>query len=158
MITRKQQSYETTDLDMPGVDFHSDLARIPRPDAAYDAIICSHVLEHVADDRVAMRELRRVLAPGGWAVLQVPIAARAERTDEEEPGTHLPPEERAGRFGDPTHARLYAEADYVRRLEEAGFSVRATSAVELLGERAVRSYALAPGEKVFFCTGVSRPE
>jgi hypothetical protein len=91
-------------------------------------------------------------------VLQVPIAARAERTDEEEPGTPLPPEERARRFGDPTHVRLYAEADYVRRLEEAGFSVRATSAVELLGERAVRSYALASGEKVFFCTGVRQPE
>ena len=86
------------------------------------------MLEHVADDRAAMRELRRVLAPGGWAVLQVPIAARAARTDEEEPGTPLPPEERARRFGDPTHVRLYAEADYVRRLEEAGFSVSATSA------------------------------
>ncbi len=157
-IARRQESYETTDLDMPGVDFHSDLTAIARPDAAYDAIICSHVLEHVSDDRAAMREMHRVLAPGGWAVLQVPIAARAERTDEEEPGTHLPPEERARRFGDPTHVRLYAEADYVRRLEESGFSVRATSAVELLGERSVRSYALAPEEKVFFCTGVTQAE
>ena len=103
---------------MPGVDFQSDLGAIPRPDAAYDAIVCSHVLEHVADDRAAMRELHRVLAPGGWAVLQVPIAARAERTDEEPRDAPLPAEERARRFGDPTHRRLYAEADYVRRLEE----------------------------------------
>ena len=61
---------------MPGVDFHSDLTAIPRHDASFDAIICSHVLEHVPDDRAAMRELRRVLAPGGFAVLQVPIASR----------------------------------------------------------------------------------
>jgi len=153
-IARKQQSYETTDLAMPGVDFHSDLAAIPRRDGAYDAIVCSHVLEHVADDRAAMRELHRVLAPGGWAVLQVPIACRADHTDEESPGEPLPGDERARRFGDPTHRRLYTEADYVRRLEDAGFSVRATSAVELLGERSVRSYALTPGEKVFLCAGV----
>ncbi len=151
-IARSQESYETTDLSMPGVDFHSDLTAIPRPDAAFDAIICSHVLEHVSDDRAAMRELHRVLAPGGWAVLQVPIAARAERTDEETPGEPLPGEERARRFGDPTHRRVYAEADYVRRLEEAGFAARPSSALDLLGARTVSAYGLAGEEKVFFCT------
>lgn len=147
-IERRQHAYETTDLAMPGVDFHSDLGAIPRSDAAYDAIVCSHVLEHVADDRAAMRELHRVLAPGGWAVLQVPIATRADRTDED---ASLSGEERSRRFGDPTHVRLYAEDDYVRRLEEAGFAVDATSALELLGPRAVASYGLAGEEKVFFC-------
>ena len=148
-IRRKQTTYETTDLAMPGVDFHFGLAEIPRPDAAYDAVICSHVLEHVPDDRAAMRELRRVLAPGGFAVLQVPIATRADRTDED---PAAPPDERARRFGDPTHLRLYAEPDYTVRLEEAGFSVRAASAEELLGEGTVRSYALEPAEKVFLCS------
>jgi SAM-dependent methyltransferase len=137
---------------MPGVDFHAPLDALPRPDDAYDAILCSHVLEHVPDDRAAMVELRRVLAPGGFAVLQVPIASRAERTDEEEPGRMLPADERSRRFGDPTHVRLYAEPDYVRRLEQAGFSVRAADARELLGERTVRNYALVPDEKIFFCT------
>ncbi len=148
-IERRQTAYETTDLAMPGVDLHAPLDTLPRPDAAYDAVICSHVLEHVADDRAALRELRRVLAPGGFAVLQVPIATRAESTDED---PALPPEERSRRFGDPTHVRLYAEPDYVRRLEEAGFAVRADSARGLLGERTVRRYALEPDEKIFFCT------
>jgi SAM-dependent methyltransferase len=148
-IAAAQGSYETTDLAMPGVDFHSDLTAIPRPDAAYDVVVCSHVLEHVSDDRAAMRELRRVLAPGGFAVLQVPIATRLTETRE---GPQLPPEERASRHGDPTHLRLYAEPDYVARLEQAGFSVRADDAVTLLGERAVRMYALEPAEKVFLCS------
>jgi SAM-dependent methyltransferase len=148
-LTRSQESYETTDLRMPGVDFHCDLGDIPRPDAAYDAILCSHVLEHVADDRAAMRELRRVLAPGGLAVLQVPIASRAERTDEENPDHALPEEQRARRFGDPTHRRLYAENDYIARLEEAGFGVQADSALDLLGARTVRDYGLVAEEKVF---------
>ena len=148
-IERRQSAYETTDLAMPGVDFHSELASIPRPDGVYDAVVCSHVLEHVADDRAALRELHRVLAPGGWAVLQVPIAAGAEHTDEDQSAAA---EERARRFGDPTHVRLYAEGDYVRRLEEAGFEVDAKSALELLGARTVEAYGLAAEEKVFFCT------
>ena len=151
-IARRQHEYETTDLKAPGVDFHTDITAIARPDAAYDAILCSHVLEHVHDDGTAMRELHRVLAPGGWAVLQVPIASRAEQTDEEEPDRRLSAEERSRRFGDPTHVRLYAEGDYIRRLEQAGFAVRAAEARQLLGERAVRRYALKPEEKIFFCT------
>jgi SAM-dependent methyltransferase len=151
-IAHAQAAYETTDLTMSGVDFSCDLAAIPRPDASYDAIVCSHVLEHVADDRAAMRELRRVLAPGGFAVLQVPIASKAATTDEEDPVDPLPAEERSRRFGDPTHRRLYAEPDYVARLEQASFAVAPVSALELLGDRSVRRYALAPAELVFFCT------
>jgi SAM-dependent methyltransferase len=151
-IARRQHGYETTDLNMPGVDFHSDLAALPRPEAAYDAVICSHVLEHVRDDRAAMRELHRVLAPGGWAVLQVPIASRAGQTDEEDPAAPVSRDERSRRFGDPTHVRLYAETDYVRRLETAGFAVRAADALELLGARVVRRYGLVPEEKIFLCT------
>jgi SAM-dependent methyltransferase len=150
-IQRVQRDYTPTDLRMPGIE-HMDITDIPRPDAAFDAIICSHVLEHVPDDRAAMRELHRVLVPGGWAVLQVPIASRAERTDEEGPGTPLPEKERARRFGDPSHVRLYAETDYISRLEQAGFAVRAASAQELLGERTARSYGLVPEEEIFFCT------
>ena len=151
-IEQKQRAYETTDLAMAGVDFPSDLGAIPRPDAAYDAIVCSHVLEHVADDRAAMRELHRVLAPGGWAVLQVPIAARIGRTHEEPRDTPLSEEERARRFGDPTHRRLYAEADYVQRLEDAGFAVQAWRALDVLDPRTIDVYGLAGEEKVFFCT------
>jgi SAM-dependent methyltransferase len=141
-------AYTPADLNMPGAE-RIDITDIDRPDASFDAIICSHVLEHVTDDRAAMRELRRVLAPGGLAVLQVPIATRLTTT-REDPG--LPREERADRFGDPTHLRLYAEPDYVRRLEKAGFSVEDDDARTLLGDRAVRIYALEPAEKVFLCS------
>lgn len=141
-------AYTAADLNMPGAE-RIDITAIDRPDASFDVVICSHVLEHVTDDRAAMRELRRVLAPDGFAVLQVPIATRLAETRED---PSLPREERADRFGDPTHLRLYAEPDYVRRLEEAGFSVEAHDATTLLGDRAVRVYALEPAEKVFLCS------
>ncbi len=70
---RRACRYETADLVMPRVDHRADLTRLPFPDASYDAVLASHVLEHIADDRRALREVRRVLRPGGFAALPVPV-------------------------------------------------------------------------------------
>ncbi len=67
--------YETADLCMKGVDYHVDLQKLPFADATYDFIFASHVLEHVPDDRKAIQEIRRILKPGGLAVLPVPIVS-----------------------------------------------------------------------------------
>lgn len=50
----------------------SDLTRLPFRTAAFDFIVCYHVLEHIPDDTAAMRELSRVLTAGGIALVQVP--------------------------------------------------------------------------------------
>ena len=65
----------------PDVDERMDITDIQHPDHSFDVIYCSHVLEHVPDDRAAMREFHRTLDPGGWAVLNVPI--NADRTFED---------------------------------------------------------------------------
>ena len=59
--------YVTADLSPGRADVVMDITAIEYSDATFDAIYCSHVLEHVVDDRQAMREFRRVLRPGGWA-------------------------------------------------------------------------------------------
>jgi glycosyltransferase involved in cell wall biosynthesis/SAM-dependent methyltransferase len=51
-----------------------DIHRLPFADASFDKILMSEVLEHLADDRVAMREIYRVLKPGGILALSVPHA------------------------------------------------------------------------------------
>jgi SAM-dependent methyltransferase len=96
--------------------------RLPFRDGAFDALLCHHVLEHVPDDRAAMRELRRVLRPGGWAILQSPIRSRLEATLEDPAVTD--PRERERLFGQRDHLRQYGR-DYADRLRAAGFEVRA---------------------------------
>ncbi len=49
-----------------------DGARLPLREASVDVVISCEVLEHVADEAVALREIRRVLRPGGRLALTVP--------------------------------------------------------------------------------------
>jgi SAM-dependent methyltransferase len=57
-----------------------DIMNIDAADGTFDYIICHRVIEHVADDRKAMRELYRILKPGGIAVISVPIMRTRMKT------------------------------------------------------------------------------
>lgn len=67
------RAYETADIETEKVDHKVDLRSLPFADRTYDVVYASHVLEHIDDDEAALLEIRRVLAPGGFAVLPVPI-------------------------------------------------------------------------------------
>ena len=95
-----------------------------------------------------MSELARVLRPGGWAVLQVPISLKLRETLEEPALTD--PSERNTRFGDPAHVRLYAK-DYGQRLSDAGLDVALVDPLQTLGARSVARYALLPAEQIYLC-------
>lgn len=66
----------TADLFRTDVDCRLDITKLPFPDNTFSAVIASHVLEHIPDDRTAIGELSRVLRPDGIAVLPVPIVNR----------------------------------------------------------------------------------
>lgn len=111
--------YVTADLSAPGVDVRCDITALDFKDESFDIVVCCHVLEHVHDDRRAIKELHRVLRPGGVAYIQVPYDARSH-TDEDP--SVIDPRERARRFGQFDHVRMYGR-DFVGRLREAGFQV-----------------------------------
>jgi SAM-dependent methyltransferase len=75
MFSERFAQYETADLFMDGVDHKVDIRALPFEDATYDVVFASHVLEHIDEDRTALREIRRVLRPNGLAVLPVPIVS-----------------------------------------------------------------------------------
>ncbi|WP_416426113.1 class I SAM-dependent methyltransferase [Pseudomonas sp. App30] len=116
--------YRSADLFSPLADDKVDLQDMSLyPDATFDFIVCSHVLEHVPDDRRAMAELHRVLAPGGVAILMVPILTTATETDEDPDEASV--DERWARFGQDDHVRMYCRADFLARLGDAGFHMQA---------------------------------
>lgn len=65
--------YKTADLNPAGVDYAVDLRKLPFPDHSFDVIFASHVLEHIKEDTVALANIKRVLKPGGMAILPVPL-------------------------------------------------------------------------------------
>jgi SAM-dependent methyltransferase len=148
--------------DIPGVDYVSadlrpghamvqtDITDIGYPDGCFDVVLCSHVLEHVEDDRLAMRELLRVLAPDGWAVLLVPVYR--EPTLEDPSVTD--PTERERLFGQHDHVRRYGP-DFEDRLREAGWQVQRFDAPDLLGAGERRRLGVPDDENLFLCRWAS---
>jgi hypothetical protein len=112
--------YVTADLEQPNVDLRLDMTALDLPDASFDAVLCSHVLEHIDDDMAAMRELRRVTAGGGWCLVMVPLDINRQRTYED--SSIVSPQDRELAFWQDDHVRLYAP-DIGERLAAAGFAV-----------------------------------
>lgn len=139
--SRANLDYVSTDLARARADVKADITDLPFPDDSFDVILCSHVLEHVVEDRKAMRELHRVLRPGGWALVLVPIDFGREETFENP--AIVAPADRERLFGQADHIRVYGR-DFTARLEEAGFTVRVEDFRRELGETAARRYGLRP--------------
>lgn len=110
--------YVSGDLMLPPVSVYLDLTALPFLDASFNVVICSHVLEHVPDDRAAMAQLRRVLQPGGFAFVPVPIHPTNTETIEDPAITSDADRERV--FGQRDHVRWYARDDFESRLRDAG--------------------------------------
>ena len=84
-LFKKQSNlnYVTGDLLSPIADMHFDLHEIPLEDNQYEVIFCNHVMEHVKDDLQCMKELYRIMKPGGWGIMQVPIDSNRNETYED---------------------------------------------------------------------------
>jgi SAM-dependent methyltransferase len=120
---------------------YMDITQIDWEDDSFDLIICNHVLEHIPDDRKAMKELYRVLKPGGKAILQVPLSVVLAETYEDFSITD--PADRIRIFGQRNHCRIYGQ-DYVKRLQESGFTVSLIT----VSDSNYRKYGLDEREKI----------
>lgn len=113
--------YKTADLYMKDVDYCLDIQNMEKiEDGKFDITICCHVLEHVKDDKKALKEFYRILSDRGLGIFLVPIDLEQEEIDEE---YGCSPEENIRRFGQEDHVRKYSKTGFVDRLSEAGFKV-----------------------------------
>jgi len=136
-------NYTTTDLLSPIADVKADICDLPFEDNSYDTILCNHVLEHIPDDSKAMKELFRVLKPGGYGIFQIPQDLNRETTFED--NTITDKAERAKIFGQYDHVRVYGR-DYFDKLRSIGFKVEEVNYTASLSTEEIEKYCLAKGE------------
>jgi len=125
-----------------------DITKIPFEDKAFDFILCSHVLEHIPDDHLAMTELFRVMSDTGSGVFQVPIDYTREETYED--WSIVTPEEREKAFGQHDHVRLYGQ-DYKNRLKKVGFTVNEVDYPSTFSSDNIFKYGLMESEQIYHC-------
>ena len=124
-----------------------DITNIPFEDNSFDLIMCTHVLEHIPEDKKAMSELYRVLKPKtGIALLNVPIYKNKAVTLENP--EYNTPELRSKYYGQYDHVRAYG-LDYPQRLQNAGFTVYQFKLDDISQEDSKR-YGINKNEKFFW--------
>jgi SAM-dependent methyltransferase len=144
--------YVTADLDAPA-DVKLDLTDSSLPSESFDVIFCLHILEHIRDDDAAIAELRRMIRPDGFVVVDVPLDDRDETF---EPATD-DPDERFRLLGQRDHVRFYGRADLRRRLSDGGFAVSIEELSALPDDRR-HLYAVPRGATVHVCRRVAGRE
>jgi SAM-dependent methyltransferase len=134
--------YRSADLFMQDVDDTGvDIMQMGYEDNSFDIFICSHVLEHVPDDRKAMRELRRILTPGGFGIAMVPIVLTIDKVDEDPFLEDVA--ERWRRFGQDDHVRIYSKQGFKDRLIDSGFKVEEVT-ITSFSEKEFLLYGISP--------------
>lgn len=117
-----------------------DITQMHYQDNIADYFLCFHVLEHIEKDIQALEEIRRVLKPGGMAILQVPTDWDAEKTCEYS-------------CADPRdvgHFRRYGR-DFAQRISLSGFEVSEVSVTEFMTESEIERFGLSR-DPIFFAT------
>lgn len=142
----KNIKVHTADLYEDKVDYQLDIQNLEGiDDAAYDLIICSHVLEHVDHDKAALKELYRVLKYGGEALILVPLDLKRGWFDEE---LGLSPHENWKRFGQGDHVRRYTHVEIIKRIREAGFQCKMFTRSDV-EERLVKENAFMKNIRIY---------
>ncbi|MEO7839402.1 MAG: class I SAM-dependent methyltransferase [Anaerolineales bacterium] len=134
--------YVSADKDMSDVDITVDITDMNVIQTeSFDLFICSHVLEHVEDDKKALSELFRILKPGGFGILMVPINLKIKNIDEDPNITDVG--ERWRRFGQYDHVRLYSKMGFIDRVKQAGFEINQYG-IDYFGENAFLQHGISP--------------
>lgn len=144
-MKQKNLDYFSADLESPLARVKLDVQDIPFEDNTFDILFCNHTMEHVDDDIKALKELYRVLKPGGWGIIISPINID-RKTTYEDPAIKSPAE-REKHFGQSDHVREYG-LDYPDRLKKGGFDVEVIDLISEMPYEIVQRYGLLTYDKI----------
>jgi SAM-dependent methyltransferase len=148
LVRRWNQEYTTCDLRRKDVTVNVDIQELPFADGAFDLVLCSHVLEHIPRDRDAMAELRRVCAPDGRVLIQVPLTLNLPTHEDL---SDMAPSERKRIFGEVDHLRNYG-LDIVERLASVGFRVEIYAPKDRVPDSSRRQFGIGDEQLIFVCS------
>ena len=138
-------TYLSIDISSPMAMKHMDIRDLDLPDDFFDVLVCYHVIEHIDDDMKALSELHRVMKPGAFAVIQVPV--NVPRTVERE---ELTTWQAKRLLVYDCHLRAYGP-DFKDMLEAAGFEVDVSTFVKKFTSEEIKRYGLDRTEDLFIC-------
>jgi SAM-dependent methyltransferase len=139
--------YITADLESPLAKVKVDVQKMPFADGTFDFVLCNHVLEHVDDDIASMKEIARVLKPGGFAIMQVPFFHPVPENTISDP-TITDPRTREKMFGQDDHVRRYGK-DYPLRIQQSGLQPVEDDFVDTLPDDQRKLFGLVKGEIIY---------
>jgi len=142
-------NYVTGDLYSPLAKIKMDIHKMPFQDNSFDVILCNHVLEHVDNDKKAMKEINRVMKKDGFAILQVPFYNPIpDKTLEDK--SIKSPSEREKLYGQADHKRKYGK-DYEKRIISQGMKVNKSKFIDSFTKKEKGLYGLQENEIIYYC-------
>lgn len=145
--SHKNIKYLSADIDKQKAIETRDIRKLTYKENSFDIIICSHVLEHIKEDRQTLKELYRTLKMGGFAFIMVPQSKSAKTLEDDE----ILPTEYMKYYKQPYHVRLYGQ-DFINRLSETGFDVKVENFTDTFTKREIVINGFDSSEKIFICT------
>lgn len=135
-------NYRSADLFAPDVDDHVNIMDMKiYKNNSVDMFLCTHILEHVTNDVKAMRELYRILKPGGWGIIMVPILLSINKISEDYNITSE--NDRWKYFGQGDHVRMYSKKGFLQRLSNIKFKIDQLG-IDYFGTNIFKKYGISP--------------
>ena len=145
----KNINYISGDLFSPLAKIKMDIHNIPFANNSFDVILCNHVLEHVHDDKKAIKEINRVMKIDGFAILQVPFYYPIPKNTIEDKSI-ISKKEREKIYGQSDHLRKYGE-DYNKRILSQGLKVKKSNFIHSFSKKEKKYYGLQEKEVIYYC-------
>lgn len=140
--------YYSGDIERERGEYYIDATDIQFKDDFFDYLIMNHVLEHIADEKKALSEMKRVLKKEGKLVLSFPVCLEKNTFED---SSICSDELRLKHYGQTDHVRLYGR-DYKKYIEQFGFHVDVLTPETIVTHDEIEKYGFIKNDIVLICT------